>query len=223
MRFATIFQTRKLQQLFHQDAHTFGLPPHLLNRLLPYAVEHRVVRQCIQIPGNHRQRRTQFVRRIGNEIFAHRFEAHLTTDVTHDQQALRRAFGLHQVKRQPALEFTALQDRHRLGVIAPLQVLHKDGMTHKILDPNADVALASQPQPTFRSLIEPQQLVVFAEQDGAIGHACSETAEFPQQAYDTLFMKLFTAINSRDDRNDFAPRPAHVGWCQHTAKPHPAI
>src|SRR6267154_761183 len=127
------------------------------------------------------------------------------------------------MKRQPALEFSALQDRHRLGVITPFQVLHKGGVPHKILYSNADVALASQAQPAFLSLIEPQQFVVFTDQYGSIGHACSETAEVPQQAYDTLLMKLFTAINSRDDRNDFAPRPTDVRRCQHTAKPHPAI
>ena len=47
-----------------------------------------VLQQRFQVAGHHRQRRAQFMRRIGHEILAHGFQRHLVGNIAHQHQVL---------------------------------------------------------------------------------------------------------------------------------------
>ena len=56
-------------------------------------IERRILAQGLEISGDHRERRTQLVRGIGDEILTHGFEPHLSRHVAHQQEQLAVAIG----------------------------------------------------------------------------------------------------------------------------------
>ena len=68
-------------------------------------------------------------------------------------------------------------------------------MTHQILDADADVALAPQPEPARDARIEPENLVLRPEQHGAFRHRGRQAAEFAQQSGYLRLVMLLAAID----------------------------
>ena len=86
--FVSLLEARQLQEVADDRGHALGLPAHLGHRPLQITVERRILTQRLQIPADHRQRRTQLVRGISHEVPTHGFEAHLARDIAHQQELL---------------------------------------------------------------------------------------------------------------------------------------
>ncbi len=55
-------------------------------------------------------------------------------------------------------------------------------MAHQVLDANADIALAPQPQPFAGVTVEPEDFMIGPEQHRAFGHRAGEATKLAQQA-----------------------------------------
>src|SRR5690606_11768091 len=139
-----------------------------------------VLRKRIEIAGDDRERRAQLMRRVRDEILAHRLEPLLAADVADDQQLAHAGVGAHDMKRQPAASSMPdiVHDDPLFG-FAWLEVLEEVRVANEVLDPNAEIALAPQPEPLGRTAVEPQDLILGTEEDGAFRHRGREAAKLP--------------------------------------------
>src|SRR5690349_2068025 len=92
-----------------------------------------------------------------------------------------------------------------------VQVFDEVWLPYQVLDADAEVALAPQAEPVGSALVEPENLVLRAQQHRTLGHRSGESPELAQQRGDARAMELFAAIDAADDRHYFAPQPADVG------------
>ncbi len=101
-------------------------------------IDGRIVGQGVQVARNHRQRRAQLVRGIGDEVLAHRLQAHLPGDIAHQQQRLAAAVG-HHLQRQVQIQLHRRPDHQRHRKIIAVQVVHELRRADQIVDSQAHI------------------------------------------------------------------------------------
>ena len=88
------------------------------------------------------------------------------------------------------------------GRPAMFEIFDEGRVTYEILDTNADITLAMKIEPARRAAVEPEDLVLRAEQEGAFGHRRRQAPELAQQPRHLGTVIILAAINPVDDGND---------------------
>ncbi len=125
----------------------------------PGRIHRWIIREGVQVSGDHRQRRAQLVRGIGDEVLAHRLEAHLPRHIAHQQQRLAAAVG-HHLQRQEHIELHRRTDDQRHRKIIAVQVVRELRGANQIVDAQAHVHRPPQPQQSGRLTVEPDDFAL---------------------------------------------------------------
>jgi hypothetical protein len=215
-------EPRQLQQVRDDGVHALRLGAHVANRPVPGRIDRRIVGQRIQVAGNHRERRAQFMGGVRHEVLAHGLEPHLTGHVPYQQQGLARPVG-NQLKSQIRVELHRWADHDRERKVVAMQVHHELRRADQIVHPQADVDRAFQSQQPRRLAVEPDDLMLAAQDDDAIGQRRRGASQFAIQLREPLFVKLLAAVQTPDLADHVAPDTADVRRIDLRAQAQPPI
>ena len=215
-------ETRELQEVRNDRVHAPRLRPHVPDRALPGRVQRRIIGQRVEVTGNHRQRRAQFMRRIGDKVLARRLQAHLAGHVARQQQRLAGAVG-HELQRQVLVELRRGPDHQWHRVVFPLQVLHELGRTDQVVDAQADVDGALEPEEPARRAVEPDDLALAGQDDDAVRQRGRGLAQLAEQLHELLFVIALAPVQPHDLRDDVAPDAANGRRLELRAATQPAV
>ena len=161
-------------------------------------------------PGQHRERRAQFVRHVGDEIAAHRLELVESRDVARQQELLRVAVGndLHRKDRAAAARRAQFK---WLRVIAGLDVGDEFRLAHEVDHRLAGVGLDVEVEMGFRSVVAPFDPIVGIENDHAVGMRARGLAKTHERLGKLLVLAGLYALETVQQRENVIPRTAADG------------
>ena len=170
----------------------------------------RIDAEILEIARDHGERRTQFVRSIGDEILAHLFEAHLARDFAQHQQALVLAI---RDELEGDVPFGGRIDAHdeRQRILAAAQVTHEIRMAHEVVDAQAQVRAPRQVEQLAGLAIEPDDLALRVEHHDAVGHGGGRAAQFAEQPREPFLVEAFATMQAHHLRDHVAPQPHGIG------------
>ena len=116
------------------------------------------------------------MRRIGDEVLAGRLQSHLPRHVPDQQQGLPRAVG-HHLERQIEFGMHRWAYHQRRREIVSMQVAYEFRGTDEIVHPQSDIDRPLQSQQSRRLAIEPDDLVLAAQDDDAVGQRRGGSAQ----------------------------------------------
>src|SRR5437868_8693459 len=96
------------------------------------------------------------------------------------------------------------------------QVFDEGRMAYQVLDADAEITLAVQIEPIRSVTVEPENLMLGAEQNRAFGHGRRQSSELAQEARNLRLVILLAPIQPVDDGDYFTPGAADVGRRLHT-------
>ncbi len=163
------------------------------------------------------------MRRVRDEVLAHRIEPRLGRHVAHQQQLRTGRIGGHQPEGQPQLPVLRKPDARRYPLTFAIEVFDEIRNPHQVVDPQAIVHLALEIQPAARGAVEPEYLAVGAEQDRAVRHRGRHAAELAQQRERATLVIHLAPVQPVDDRDDLAPQAAEVRRGSRGARAQPAV
>ena len=203
------FEARQLEQVLDDARHAIGLTAHLGDRFRELA-ELRIDAEVLEVPRDHGEWRTQFVRSIRDEILAHLLEAHLARDVTQHQQALVLAIRDELERDVP---FGRRIDAHdqRQRMLAAAQVTHEIRMAHEVVDAQAQIRAPRQIEQLSGLAIEPDDFALRIEHHDAVGHRRGRTAQFAEQPRESFLVETFATMQAHHLRNHVAPQSHGIG------------
>ncbi len=157
--------------------------------------------QGLNEAGQHRQRRTQFVRDIGDKIAPHAVKTIGLRDVRHLQQPAILGIG-HELDREHALK-VALQAKHQSPrEVALTQVVNEARMAHQIDDCGTAIGLRPQAELTLGGLVAELDAKAPIEQNDTVVHRMyggDQTGKITLALSDLLEQFLFMAIQSAEN------------------------
>ena len=123
-------------------------------RLPPFRADGLLVRELVEVAGDHGERRAQFVRGIGDEVLAHLLEPHLARHVAHQHQELLARRDHEQ--REPGVASLYVDDD---AVAAGLGEVGRElRVADQVRDRDADVDLAPESEEFRGRAVEPADL-----------------------------------------------------------------
>ncbi len=163
-----------------------------------------------QEADDHRQRRAQLVRRVGDEVAPHLFDALGFGGVVRDQD-LAPVLERNDVHDQLAL---AEADRQRLLVATEDDVIHEVRVTHQVGHAHALVALVREAQVLFGSRVAPLEEQHVVHDHHAVGqqvHGLAEARQPLGQLGLVFFVVAAHAVQAREDIGPGAPAIGQLG------------
>jgi hypothetical protein len=203
-------QPGQLQEIGDDRIHALRLRAHVPDRTGPGLIDGGVVGHRVEIAGNHGQRGAQLVRGIRDEILAHCLEPHLPGHIPCQEQRLARPIRDH-LQREIQLHLDGWPDDQRQRKVVPVQIMDELRRADQIVDPQTDIDRTPQPEQPRGLPVEPDDLVLAAQDDDAVGKRGGRAAQFAKQLHQALFVKLFAPVQTHHLADDVAPDAADGG------------
>ena len=216
------FQARQFQQVGDDGVHALRLGAHVPYRAFPGRVDRRIIGQRIKVSGNHGQRRAQLMRCIGDEVLAHRFQAHLAGHIVHQQQGLAASVGDH-LQRQISINLYRRPDDQRQCEVIAVQIMRKLRGADQVVDSQAHIDRPPQAEQARRLAVEPYDLVLRTQDDHAVRQRRRGTTQFPVQLHQALLVVLLAPMQAHHLGDDIAPNSAKIRRVDLRAQPQPAV
>jgi hypothetical protein len=162
----TALELGERQQIADERAHALRLLRHHHQHALALDLGQRQVRQRLDEARQHRQRRADLVRHVGDEVAPHALGALFLGHVLRQHQLHVVAIGPDQHgEGRPAARRL---ERHRRLVVAALQVGHEGRRPHEVGDGLSPVALRIEGEVIGGARIEPLDLPLRIEQQDPV-------------------------------------------------------
>ena len=205
-------ELRQRQQVADQRLHPRRLLLHQVQHALALGFGQLQAGHGFDEAGQHRQRRADLVRHVGDEITPHRLVA----------LAVRHIQRQHQLARLPADAVVAHQhlqrgfragvgQRQRLLEVAVLQVGDEGRIPDQVGDPLQLVALRVQREMVAGDDVAPLDVVLAVEQDHAIGGSLDRQQELLELLALAVVAALPVAQAAFDAVGHLAPQAAKPG------------
>ena len=133
----TAFEPRQHQQVAHQRFHALRLLRHQSQIARCFIGRQRQRLQCFDKAGQHRERRANLMRRVGDKVAPHRLGLLQRCDIARQQHAAVAGIRMHlhrQAQRQtrPLAAGGRRVDQHIAAVVQRGEVSDKGRVTHQI-------------------------------------------------------------------------------------------
>src|ERR1700683_3245061 len=147
---------------------------------------------------------------VGDEVTAHRLQAHLARHIADEQQQLAVTVG-RDLQRQIRVLAAHRTDNDRRGVVGACEVTHERRLAQQILNAHAEVPGAAQVQQACPHTVEPHDFALRVENDDAVGQGRRGALQLAHQLHEALFVKALAAVQADNLRDDLTPDSADVG------------
>jgi hypothetical protein len=129
----------------------------------------------------------------------------------------------HELQREIQVGLDRRTDDERHREVIAVQIAHELGRADQVIDPQADVDRTPQPEQACGLTVEPEDLVLVAQDDDAVGKRCRGTPQLAEELHEALLVKLLAPVQAHHLSDDVAPDPADGGRVELRAQPEPAV
>jgi hypothetical protein len=193
------FQTRQREQVFDDLAHALGLRAHFAQYRRQFRHVFRI--DQFEITVNHRQRRAQFVRDVGDEVAANLFQPRHVTDIARQQQTLV-ATERQQRHVDMAVGMAWSCDIVERFVRTVFQPAGQLGGAQALMQVRAAIMRAAQAEQILSRMVEPADMLMTVQQHDGIRKAAGGAAQITQTGGDTTRTRHETVMLQRADAGD---------------------